>query len=302
MLKSLIGIVAMVAMVMPAQADDKVVNHLQTVSVTVGAGRGTGSGILITRGGVNFVWTAAHVVDGLRKTREVIDGATGTKRVVVEFDDAKVIQMLIEDGRKVGQLEFDAKVIRYSDADNGEDLAILMVRKKNLVSANTVFYNEKENPSLGTDLWHVGSLLGQMGANSLTSGIVSQHGRLHGGKVFDQTTVTAFPGSSGGGVFTKDGRYVGMLVRGAGEQFNLIVPIRRMRDWAKKAKVEWALDEKLKMPSAEELEKMPIEDTGFNFKSSFSADKKPDGNAGDGNGANGEEKKFDFKFLLGPAH
>ena len=62
---------------------------------------------------------------------------------------------------------------------------------------------------------------------------MSQVGRVldlgsGGGTVFDQTTVTAFPGSSGGGVFLTDGKYVGMLVRGAGETFNLIVPVRRM--------------------------------------------------------------------------
>ena len=40
-------------------------------------------------------------------------------------------------------------------------------------------------------------------------------------RIFDQTTCVAFPGSSGGGVFLKrdDPRYVGMLVRGAGEGF-----------------------------------------------------------------------------------
>lgn len=293
--KSLFGVAVVLVTSLSAFADDKVVNNLQVASVTVGTGNGTGSGVFITRNGVNFVWTAAHVVESLRHTREVIDSATGTKRVVVEFDDAKVIQMLIEDGRKVGQLEFDAKVIRYSDAENGEDLALLMVRKKNLVNVNVSFFEGKDPPLLGTDLWHVGSLLGQMGANSLTSGIISQHGRLHKGKVYDQTTVTAFPGSSGGGVFTKDGRYVGMLVRGAGEQFNLIVPVRRMRDWAKKAKVEWALDDKLKMPTSDELEKMPVEDTGVNFVYRATLDKKPDGNGNEG------DKKFDLKFLLGPA-
>ena len=79
----------------------------------------------------------------------------------------------------------------------------------------------------------------------MTRGIVSQVGRVLSlgtgdGTVFDQTTVTAFPGSSGGGVFLsersgdKAGQYMGMLVRGAGETFNLIVPVRRMRSWAAK--------------------------------------------------------------------
>ena len=125
------------------------------------------------------------------------------------------------------------------------------------------FYLEEKIPPLGEDLLHVGSLLGQMGANSMTDGIYSQHGRLIKSlnkHVFDQTTCTAFPGSSGGGVYLKsDARYVGMLVRGAGEGFNLIVPARRMQDYCEKHKIMWALDEKVKMPTEEELKKLPIE-------------------------------------------
>ena len=50
----------------------------------------------------------------------------------------------------------------------------------------------------------------------MTTGIMSQVGRMlalnSSTKVlFDQTTVTAFPGSSGGGVFLTDGQYIGTL-------------------------------------------------------------------------------------------
>jgi len=84
--------------------------------------------------------------------------------------------------------------------------------------------------------------------------------------VFDQTTVAAFPGSSGGGVYLKsDGRYVGMIVRGAGETFNLIVPVRRMVAWAKKNKMMWALDSKVPMPTNAQLFKIPVEDVGADF-------------------------------------
>jgi hypothetical protein len=99
----------------------------------------------------------------------------------------------------------------------------------------------------------------------MTDGIYSQHGRIIkdlNKRVFDQTTCTAFPGSSGGGVYLKsDARYVGMLVRGAGEGFNLIVPVRRMVDYCENHKIMWALDKKVKMPSEEELKKMSIENT-----------------------------------------
>ena len=146
-----------------------------------------------------------------------------------------------------------------------------------------VFYLDKEIPELGTDLLHVGSLLGQFGANSMTSGIMSQHGRILkdlNKHIFDQTTCTAFPGSSGGGVFLKRGgggdtrpRYVGMLVRGAGEGFNLIVPVRRMVDYCERHKMMWALDAKVKMPTEAELKKMPIETTPKEKKEAVDAKK-----------------------------
>ena len=78
--------------------------------------------------------------------------------------------------------------------------------------------------------------------------------------VYDQTTCTAFPGSSGGGVYLKnDARYVGMLVRGAGEGFNLIVPVRRMISYCEEHKIMWALDHKFPMPSNSELGKLSVE-------------------------------------------
>lgn len=239
--------------------------YMQAISVTIKAGFSEGSGVAIDRNGTTFVWTAGHVVDGLRSMRKVTDPKTGTPRTIVEFEDAKIVKTLVEDGRTVGYLHLDAEVIRYSDADHGHDLAILKVRKKGAIKTSAVFYDEAKPPKLGTQLFHVGSLLGVVGSNSLTTGIVSAHGRLIGKTVYDQTTVTAFPGSSGGGVYLTDGRYVGMLVRGAGEGFNLIVPVRRMRRWAKKAKVEWALDPRVKLPTEEERKKIPIEDIGANF-------------------------------------
>ena len=247
-------------------------DHLQNVSVTIRSegsfSNGEGSGVIFTRKDskgnlVNFVWTAAHVIDNLRKERKVIKN--GTPKTVVEFKDPMVIKEIRQHGRTVGRLQMDAEVLKYSDADNGHDLALLRVRKFNFVKDTVTFYLDDEIPPLGEDLLHVGSLLGQMGANSMTDGIYSQHGRLIKSlnkHVFDQTTCTAFPGSSGGGVYLKgDARYVGMLVRGAGEGFNLIVPVRRMADYCKEHKIMWALDASLKMPSEEDIKKIPVENT-----------------------------------------
>ena len=244
-------------------ADVPVSEYLQSISVTVKAENHEGSGVVFTRKDylgqpVNLVWTAGHVVEGLRSTRNVIapDGTTKTK---VEFQDVIIIKEILEDGRRVGKTELDAEVIRYSDPDTGEDLAVLRVRKKSFFDATGRFYSDKNPPALGTELYHVGSLLGEMGSNSMTTGNYSQYGRMIGKIVFDQTSVVAFPGSSGGGVFLKDGQYVGMLVRSAGPNFNLIVPVRRIRKWATTAKIEWAIDPAIPMPNDEAIGATPVE-------------------------------------------
>ena len=72
----------------------------------------------------------------------------GQTKKVVEFKDAQIVQELVENGRKVGEVKMDCKVIRYSDADEGEDLALLMVRKKGFVKPSAEFYLGDEILSL----------------------------------------------------------------------------------------------------------------------------------------------------------
>jgi hypothetical protein len=257
-----------------AEKKQSVAEHLQNVSVTIrseGAfSAGEGSGVIFCRKDsngnlVNFIWTAAHVIDNLRSERKVL--VSGSPKTLVEFKDPVVIKEIRQDGRTVGRLQMDAEVLKYSESEDGHDLALLRVRKLNFVTDTVSFYLEDKIPPLGTDLLHVGSLLGQFGANSMTDGIYSQHGRILKNlnkHIFDQTTCVAFPGSSGGGVFLKhdrSARYIGMLVRGAGEGFNLIVPVRRMVDYCEKHNIMWALDRSVKMPTEDELKKMSIENT-----------------------------------------
>jgi hypothetical protein len=259
--------------------------HLQNVSVTIraesGYNAGEGSGVIFTRKDkdgnlVNLVWTAGHVIDNLRSERKIL--LNGAPRTLVEFKDPMIVKEIRQNGRTVGRLQMDAEVLKYSDSEDGHDLALLRVRKYNFVTDSVVFHLGKKIPSLGTDLLHVGSLLGQMGANSMTDGIYSQHGRIIkdlNKHVFDQTTCTAFPGSSGGGVYLKsDAKYIGMLVRGAGEGFNLIVPVRRIADYCERHKIMWAVDKTVAMPDSEELKKMSIENTPKEEESAEDDEKK----------------------------
>lgn len=269
---------------------DNVPQHLQDISVTIKAGRAEGSGVITNVNGTNYVLTCGHVVAHLRKTRTVVSNE-GSPKLVVEFDDAEIVKELVEDGRTVGELRFAAEVLRYSDAEHGEDLAVLRVRKKNLSPHRVHFYLDKDKdgklkiPTIGTDLYHVGSLLGQSGSNSMTTGIYSQVGRLYNGTIYDQTTCAAFPGSSGGGVYLKDGRYVGQIVRGAGETFNLIVPMRRLHSWATKVGVDFILDPTVPVPDNDTLRSKPIESA-------------PKGGSNPAAEAARRDEKSNYKFMI----
>lgn len=245
----------------------KISQYLQDISVTVRAGPYSGSGVMVqTKDGQIWIWTAAHVIQPLRTTRKVIDDK-GSERTKIEFEDAKILRFNKnkDEGRIVSSYSGDAEVIRYSDSNFGHDLALLRLRDKSMKPDNSAkFYLEKGIPDVGEDLYHCGSLLGTIGSNSVTSGIMSQHGRVFDGKIYDQVTAPSFPGSSGGIVCLKsDGRYVGMLVMGAGEGFGLIVPVRRMHDWSKRTGVEFALDPSIGVPNDDDLKGKPIEDAAF---------------------------------------
>ena len=262
-----------VGKVRPVPVNKKsIADTLLETGVTIRAGFGEGSGTLVTKKVkvgdeevlMSFVWTAAHVVDGARIVRKIIDPKTGAVRTIIQFKDVEIIKEHVYDGRTVGESKMFAKVLLYSDSEDGEDLALLIIRKPGFSTVSAKFYLDKPIPKVGSQLFHVGSLLGQDGHNSFTDGIISRVGRVFDlgsgdGVVFDQTTVTAFPGSSGGGVFLADGRYMGMLVRGAGETFNFVVPVRRMKAWAKERGIMWALNND-PAPSWNELKKIKPED------------------------------------------
>ena len=248
---------------------DDVAAYLQEISVTIKAGSAQGSGTLLVvhvdGKPVTFCWTAAHVVASLRSQKEVVT-ADGQTRKAITFSDPEIVQEEIEDGSRVGERKMLAKVLLYSDK---EDLAILRVRKKGFARTSVVFSNLKVAPKVGSELFHCGSPGGQeVGANSVTPGIVAQVGRIFPERFgdFDQVTCAAMGGSSGGGVYLRDGHYIGMLTLGitGADSFHYIVPIRRMRNWAEKQHVLWAIGEG-KTPTEDELSKIPVEDPGARF-------------------------------------
>lgn len=276
MKKVILSLIILFTSISIIKADENISDYLQSISVTVKAGISSGSGVIVTRElkekkestetkSVNFVLTAGHVIDGLKKTTKIIDSKSGQERILVEFDYPKIMQMMIENGRRVGEVNLDCKVIRFSDSEVGDDVAVLMVMKHGFTDKSAKFLLDKEDVKLGTKILHVGSFLGDFGSNSMSDGIVSQNGRIINNRAYSQLSCAGFPGSSGGGIFLENGQYIGTLVRGAGENFVLSVPHTRLINWAKRVGMDWLLDANIAPPDLETIMEQPVDDVALRF-------------------------------------
>jgi len=249
---------------------------LQEISVNVNAGASQGSGVIVlveTKEKEKTTWilTAEHVVKGLRQINDVI-GPDGETRKQIKYRDARIIQEQVEDGRTIGEVSYDAKVVTV---DPRRDIALLRVRA-NFTDKGAKFYLGDDILPAGTLLFHAGAPGGKEigGTASLTPGIISRigvripefGGSEHG--VFDQTSCASLPGSSGGLVaLQEDGQWVGMITLGlsGGDSFNWVVPIRSIKQWTEEIKIPWLIDPKADRPLKDDFDKIPLElnPTGF---------------------------------------
>jgi hypothetical protein len=199
-----------------------------------------GSGTVFKRNGKTFVVTAAHVVEYLKQVISDVDEDEGKERKKILWKDAWIVLERVKDGRKTGELRLLAKV-RFAtkmEEEGGDDVAVLEVYEGDLLPYSAVPLPKDQTVWVGQECWHVGSLYGAF-VNSVSKGVIASVGRLLHDKTFHQTSTTAAPGSSGGGVFVvgDDGQlyYAGMLTRGTGQTVNFVVPIERIRAALKEA-------------------------------------------------------------------
>jgi S1-C subfamily serine protease len=232
-----------------AQVPQAVPAYLKSISVMIRAAEAHGSGVVVVRAGTAYVWTAEHVIRDLRHERRATDARTGRAVAWVEYAAAEVFP----DGALA---PIRAEVVRCSEA---EDLALLRVVGPHPFRASAEFVAADAPPEVGAPTRHVGSFLGPAGRSSYSEGVVSATGRDFEGKVYDQVSHPSYPGSSGGGTYTADGHCLGLLTRGYDATFGLIVPTRRLRAWAVKAGVAFAVDPAAPVP---DLAGMAVEDAG----------------------------------------
>lgn len=164
------------------------VASLREQVVTVDNGAGTGSGFYIAGG---LLLTNHHVIDG-------------TQRVKIRFFGGRQI-----DGQVIASnAKRDVALIKTDDAG----VAGLPLRL--------------ENPELTSQVFVIGSPLGEKHEGSVTAGIVSAF-RNEASGPFIQSDVPVDHGNSGGPMFDSQGNVVGLVDLGRGDRaaVNLFIPI-----------------------------------------------------------------------------
>jgi len=227
------------------------------ISYTTAAGSVYGSGVSFINDDIEFVWTAGHVVESAEKIETIVDPQTGESKVISSFDNVKVIKYIYNDEEKVGELIVFAEVIRYSDAVNGYDLALLKTKHK-ITKRGTEFFEEVVN--VGQEVYFIGSPMGPPGYNSYITGMVAANKRGVSGfnhntntpiVNLDQYNLAITGGASGGPVFDlKSNRLMGLVVRAGTSQPSIAwaVPSKVIIKFAKENDCEWAITNKVKVP------------------------------------------------------
>lgn len=196
--------------------------HAQRATLLVEASTGYGTGFVVQRGNKLFVWTANHVIgnDNEVKIRSIIRFAS----------------------TKVGESTFAAKVIAR---DAAMDIALL-----HLEAPPSYFESVTFGPiaaaDVGTEVYHVGNFFGPALDNSVSTGIVSQVGVSDDSFswqwiIADQASCAIVSGSSGGPIFSGDGKVIGVAVARR-DVASFFVPVRALAVFAEANNVRFALD------------------------------------------------------------
>lgn len=152
------------------------VESAQQAVVTIRAGSVTGSGFIVSPDGDAL--TAAHVVSG-----------------------ADQVQAKLASG-----IELEARVLRIN---RRFDVALIRIPGSGHQCLAT---DLAEDPPVGSDVFVIGSPLGDEYELSVTKGVVSGHRTVQGVRMI-QTDASTNPGNSGGPLLAPDGRVAGILTQ-----------------------------------------------------------------------------------------
>jgi hypothetical protein len=192
-----------------------------------------GSGVLFSRDGETFVWTASHLVNLSMK-----DNGTFESLVITR-----------------GEQYAEAEVLRSSDSEITHDIALLRIVGGDEITGDAKFYHQFNHIKLGQKVYLVATPSHISLLNVLFTGHVSAIDRTLSGPVIpnprrvDLVDITHAVGCSGGPVFASDsGEIIGIQALSANNILSVITPTRYIYEWAKSNGCLWAFDRKIPLP------------------------------------------------------
>lgn len=217
----------------------RTISELQNETVLIKTEDGFGSGVMVTRGGVTYVWTVAHVV--LTAQRVTLEQAlTGTVPPFTPSLNTNIC--VVWNGHTNRAAVVDYTSPKGPDGHRGNiDIALLRVWDENLHTPSVVF-QPGASLEAGEPVTHVGNFFGPPGLNSVVRGTMSYPGRNEGDMINSQVQCPIYPGSSGGGFYDRYGRCIGLADARIEECVAFIVPIQTIRLWAAFHNVSFALN------------------------------------------------------------
>lgn len=209
-----------------ARAEAVVARISESSTVLFAGEHGHGSAVLLRRSNGLWAITAGHCVVGAQAT----NGSVIT-----------LSQPLYIGHQLIGERRLNARVVTF---DVDQDLALLKIAdgdSQNILAASIFLTPRGRITPVGTRIWHSGAPLDRDLVTTVMPGVITAVGRTIDGQDYWQTSALAYPGCSGGGVFTEDGYLLGILVRGGAPGINFIVPTHRIRQWAEANGLSWLL-------------------------------------------------------------
>lgn len=182
----------------PAELFSRYAPAIVSIKIDRGGFSSGGTGFFIDQGGI--IATNHHVIAG-----------------------AKQVRIKLLDGTEIDRVELLTR-------DEQVDLALLRVDPQRLPAALIVTtLGDSEAIEVGEPVSVIGNPLGL--DHTLTNGIVSAR-RIYEGERYIQMSAPVSPGNSGGPVFDRHGRVIGVSVAQliGGQNLNLAVPVSQLRE------------------------------------------------------------------------
>jgi hypothetical protein len=236
MRKLLIALVAALAAVVAPARDLDAVGRAVENSVYISQPLSGGSGTLFTR--TNAVGERLDVV--------VTAGHVLSNHLTNEFWEVKF------DFGGSNTLTFHAKILA-SNPFAPVDVGVLFIVGTNTPPARGAVAKLTGSVRVGQEIFGVSAPRGERWVNSVSFGELSHPYRRIEGVRVSQSTLVCYPGSSGGGVFTSDGLWIGASVAHLAPGVTFFVPIDTYHAFLCEKRLGWVLDPSIPAPTRVEI-------------------------------------------------